>query len=125
MKIGVATDDQVNIASHFGRAQGFMIYVIDKGSVVSQEFRPNSFTAHSQRMESHGAGHHSHEPILAALRDCMAVIASGMGRRIYDDLCNAGIEAFITNETECEKAAQLYLQGKLINHPERGCDHNH
>ena len=46
-----------------------------------------------------------------------------MGRRIYDDLKQAGIEAFVTDETEVQKALDLYLNGALIDHPERGCSH--
>jgi predicted Fe-Mo cluster-binding NifX family protein len=46
-----------------------------------------------------------------------------MGRRIYDDLKGAGIEAFVTDETEVERAIELYLKGKLIDRPELGCNH--
>jgi predicted Fe-Mo cluster-binding NifX family protein len=125
MKIAVATDDQKTIASHFGRASGFMIYSTGNGEILSREFRPNLFTGHSLGLESQGNAHQSHGPILAALRDCTVVISHGMGRRIYNDLSQSGIEAFIIEENDCEQAARLYLDGKLVNHPELGCDHKH
>jgi predicted Fe-Mo cluster-binding NifX family protein len=48
-----------------------------------------------------------------------------MGRRIYDDLKGAGIAAFITDETEVQKAIDLYINGELTDRPERGCSHKH
>lgn len=125
MKIAVATDDRRNIASHFGRAGGFIIFTAHNGQILTEEFRPNLFTGHALGLKEHGSNHHSHAPILAALRDCAAVISHGMGRRIYNDLAEAGIEAVITEITDCEQAAALYLKGELVNHPELGCDHRH
>jgi predicted Fe-Mo cluster-binding NifX family protein len=125
MKIAVATDDKKTIASHFGRAEGFMIYLAQDGEILSGEFRPNLFTGHSLGLENQGTAHHSHGPILAALCDCTVVISHGMGQRIYNDLSESGIEALITDENDCEQAAQLYIAGKLVNRPELGCDHKH
>jgi predicted Fe-Mo cluster-binding NifX family protein len=48
-----------------------------------------------------------------------------MGRRIYDDLKQAGIEVYMTDQTDVEKALELYLSGELIDRPELGCDHKH
>ena len=46
-----------------------------------------------------------------------------MGRRIYEDLQNAGIETFIVDETETTAAIQKYLENVLQDNPEKGCDH--
>ena len=48
-----------------------------------------------------------------------------MGRRIYNDLKEIGIEVFVTEETNVEKALDLYLSGKLIDRSEIGCSHKH
>jgi hypothetical protein len=91
----------------------------------NREYRPNTFTGHARGLE--GAGHEidRHGPILSALSDCKVVISHGMGRRIYDDLKNAGIEVFVTDETDVLRAFDLYVQGKLTDHPERSCSHEH
>ncbi len=113
------------MASHFGQAMGFMIFHVENGKVISNEFRPNTFTGHALGLAETGNAHHHHGPILPALSDCQAVISHGMGRRIFDDLCNAGIDAIITDEENIERAIALYVEGKLINRPELGCQHHH
>jgi predicted Fe-Mo cluster-binding NifX family protein len=123
MKIAIASDDQQTIASHFGRTRGFLIYNIDQNKVINREYRINDFTGHARGMEGADHSMDRHSPILAALHGCQAVIARGMGRRIYDDLQSAGIEAFIVNEENADQALQLYLQNVLQDNPDKGCEH--
>jgi predicted Fe-Mo cluster-binding NifX family protein len=125
MKIAIVSDDQKTIADHFGRARGFLVYDVDAEQVKHREYRLNTFTGHARGLE--GAGHQAdrHGPILAALKDCAAVISHGMGQRIYHDLRQAGIEAVITDETDVEPALRLYLKGELKDRPELGCRHDH
>jgi predicted Fe-Mo cluster-binding NifX family protein len=127
MKIAIVSDDQKTIASHFGRALGFVIFESENSTIINREYRPNRFTMHVQHPgEEHGPEHHhSHGPIIEALRDCTVVISHGMGRRIYDDLKNNDKEVYITSETEVDKAAEMYLKGNLIDQPEMRCDHGH
>lgn len=123
MKIAIASDDQQTIASHFGRTRGFLIYNIDQNKVINREYRINDFTGHARGMEGADHSMDRHGPILSALQGCQAVIARGMGRRIYDDLQSAGIEAFIVNEENADQALQLYLQNALQDNPDMGCEH--
>jgi Uncharacterized conserved protein len=127
MKIAIASDDEKTISSHFGKTKGFCIFEVEGKEIKSQQYLPNTFTDHARGLE--GAGHkahdHDHTPILVALKDCKAVIAHGMGRRIRDDLTNIGIEVFVTEETDVKKALNLYLGGELIDKPETGCHHKH
>jgi predicted Fe-Mo cluster-binding NifX family protein len=123
MKIAVASDDERSIASHFGRTRGFLVFEIEDGEIKAKEYRLNTFTGHARGLE--GAGHalDRHGPILAALNDCTVVVSHGMGRRIYEDLKQAGIEVFIVEETKADKSVDLYLRGELADKPELGCDH--
>ncbi|MGB8656289.1 MAG: NifB/NifX family molybdenum-iron cluster-binding protein [Candidatus Zixiibacteriota bacterium] len=125
MKIAIASDDERTISSHFGQTRGFVVFDVEGKEVKNREYRPNTFTGHARGLE--GAGHEidRHGPIISALSDCKAVISHGMGRRIYDDLKRAGIEVFVTDETNVKTASELYLQGKLTDHPERSCSHEH
>jgi len=123
MKIAIASDDERTISSHFGQTRGFVIFEVEGKEVKNREYRPNTFTGHARGLE--GAGHEidRHSLILSALSDCKAVISHGMGRRIYDDLKGAGIEAFVVDETEVERAIELFLKNELIDRPELGCNH--
>ena len=123
MKIAIASDDERTISSHFGQTRGFVIFEVEGKKVKNREYRPNTFTGHARGLESAGHEIDRHGLILSALSDCKAVLSHGMGRRIYDDLKGAGIEAFVTDETEVQKALDLYLNGALIDRPERGCPH--
>lgn len=125
MKIAIVSDDEKTIADHFGRTRGFLVCDVDAGKVKHREYRLNTFTGHARGMEDADHGADRHGPILAALKDCAAVISHGMGRRIYDDLRQAGIESIITDETDAEQALQLYLKGDLKDRPELGCQHDH
>jgi predicted Fe-Mo cluster-binding NifX family protein len=125
MKIAIASDDERTISSHFGQTRGFVVFDVEGKEVKNREYRPNTFTGHARGLE--GAGHEidRHGPIISALSDCKAVISHGMGRRIYDDLKEAGIEVFITDEMDVQKAFDLFMTGELIDRPELGCSHRH
>lgn len=133
MKIGIVSDDGKTIAGHLGRARGFIIYDVEDGVVKQKSYLDNNFTAHAGqrhgeghagacRGEHHGE-HHGHGPVLQALAGCEAVISRGMGRRIYADLHAAGIAAFVVDETDADKALELYLKKALTDRPEKSCDH--
>lgn len=123
MKIAVATDDQQTISFHFGRTQGFVIYNLDDQNIVACEYRSNTFTGHARGLEHAGQGFDRHGPVLTALADCAVVISHGMGRRLYNDLRNAGIQSLITDETQIQTAVEAYVRGELQDQPERGCRH--
>ncbi|MDD4050490.1 MAG: NifB/NifX family molybdenum-iron cluster-binding protein [candidate division Zixibacteria bacterium] len=124
MKIAIASDDGKTIASHFGRCRGFVVCTIEDGSITGRDFRPNSSTHHMGL--HHGEDHavHSHGPIIAALTDCTAVITHGMGRRALDDLTRAGINVFVTEETDVDRAGGLFVEGKLVHRPDLSCGHH-
>lgn len=123
MRIAIASDDGKTIASHFGKTEGFVIYEVEDGRIKSRVYRGNTFTGHARGSESAGHEIDRHGPILAALRDCQTVVSGGMGMRIYNDLREAGIEVFVTDQSDIEKTLNLYLGGGLVDKPELGCDH--
>jgi len=125
MKIAIASDDGKTIASHLGRTKGFIIFESGGQDIGKSEYRLNTFTGHARGLE--GADHSldRHGPILAALSDCQVVISHGMGRRIYEDLKQANIDVYITDEIDAERAMELYSQGKLTDRPELSCHHPH
>ncbi|MCM8784975.1 MAG: NifB/NifX family molybdenum-iron cluster-binding protein [Candidatus Omnitrophica bacterium] len=123
MKIAIASDDGKTISSHFGRTKGFVIFEVEGKEIKGQKYLLNTFTGHARGLEDTGHEIDRHTPILNALKDCKAVISHGMGMRIYNDLKEAGIEVFVTEETDVKNAFDLYLSGGLIDKPEIGCPH--
>jgi predicted Fe-Mo cluster-binding NifX family protein len=128
MKIAVATEDGKIISEHFGRSPYFAVFEVENGAITHQSMRRNTFTRH---FRGHGEGHgqgehhhgggdaHGHDSLVEGLGDCRAVISHGMGRRAWEDLRAHGIEMIVTNETEVQKAVQMYLAGNLRDNVER------
>jgi predicted Fe-Mo cluster-binding NifX family protein len=122
MKIAIASDDGKTISPHFGKAEGFVIFEVHGQEVRSSGYRQNSFTGHALGIESHHR-EDRHKTIIEALRDCDVVISRGMGRRLYEDLKNAGINPLITDEDSVDKAIEMYMKGMLADNPEKSCKH--
>ena len=129
MKIAVPSDDSINLARHFGRSIGFLIFEIENNAIKASEYRRNTFTGHSKglHVENHNHGehghHHSHKGILDGLVDCEVVIAGGMGRRAYNDLTDAGKQVFVTQTMNAEEAVKTFLSNDLQHNDEICCEH--
>jgi predicted Fe-Mo cluster-binding NifX family protein len=128
MKIAIPTDDGIHINAHFGRSKAFKIIEIQDDKVIREETRTNDFTGHAlghHHDQDHGAHphdhQHSHSAILAALGDCTAVIANGMGQRLYDDLQQAQVQVFITKLNSISTAVEGFINNTLDNSGEACC----
>ncbi|MBC7194766.1 MAG: NifB/NifX family molybdenum-iron cluster-binding protein [Caldisericia bacterium] len=117
MKILMPSDDGRTISSHFGRTRGFLIFEVEGNEIKSREYLPNTFTGHARGMHERGIHHQydTHSAIIEALKDVKVVISHGMGRRLYDDLKNVGIDVYVTDETEVDEVIKLFLNGTLTN----------
>jgi len=109
MKIAVASDDQKTISEHFGRAIGFMVFEIEKDTILKQEYRENIGKSTG---ECHSC---NHDTMIKNIKDCDVVICYGMGQRIYDDLQRNNIQAIVTDERTVNEAVNQYLKHKLNN----------
>lgn len=130
MKIAVASDDEVNISQHFGRASHYVILTVEDGRVVGRETRAKAghqtFAAHEPPKlapgERHGYDAGSevrHESMAEAIRDCQVLIAGGMGWGAYESMGEQGIETIVTDVDSIDEAVELYLSVRLPNMPER------
>ncbi|MFH0875363.1 MAG: NifB/NifX family molybdenum-iron cluster-binding protein [archaeon] len=113
MKIAIASDDKKTISHHFGKALGFVVYDIQNGKAINNEYRQNIGKSNGE------CGSCNHSTMIENIKDCKTVICYGMGQRIYDDLQNAGVAAFVTDETNVENAVKKYLSHSLINRTEK------
>ena len=123
MKIAIPSNDQITISRHFGRAAGFMILDIEKNKVVHKEYKSNTFTGHAKGQHHEKEHNHSHHGIFNAIGGCQTVIAGGMGRRLYTDFEQKGMEVFVTSENDIEKALELFFSNALDNNSDNCCNH--
>jgi predicted Fe-Mo cluster-binding NifX family protein len=130
MKIAVITDDFKTISAHFGRAQHYQVFTVENGQIVGQESR--SKANHSQFIEQElhnhqpGEGHgsdpasqHRHATMMDPISDCQVLLARGMGMGAHDALRSRRIQPILTDIQEIEPAVKAYIDGQLVDHPER------
>lgn len=128
MRIAVPSDDGISIATHTGRAGGFIIFELENYQAVKLEYRSNQYTAHAKG-ECNGEKsdgphqHHSHLELLGALHDCQVMIAHGMGPRLVADLSRRGIEVVFCDHEVAEDAAGQFAAGELVSTGKSCCDH--
>jgi len=125
MRIGIPSEDQVNLGQHVGRCSGFVIVEIVDGAEVGREYRVNTFTHHAQREHSETKGPHHHAGVIAALGDCDMLVSGGMGRGLHADLNAAGIRACLTDRRTIADVIAAAIAGELVDMPERACQHEH
>ncbi|MGV8171519.1 MAG: NifB/NifX family molybdenum-iron cluster-binding protein [Candidatus Woesearchaeota archaeon] len=117
MNIAIASDDKNTISHHFGRAQGFSVFKVEKNKIINEEYRENIG-------KSDGKCHScNHTMMINNIKDCQIVISHGMGQRIYDDLINNGITPIVTEENFVREALDKFIKNNLKNRLDKL--HNH
>ncbi len=130
MKIACVSDDGKTISKHFGRAQYYVVLAIEDNQVVTRKTRDKLGHAHfshdhhepHQPGQQHGfdaSSQHRHGEMLETIRDCEVLIARGMGAGAYESMRQAGIRPFVTDVEDIDEAVHTYLDGRLVDHPER------
>ncbi len=128
MKIAVVTDDHLTISAHFGRATYYEIFSIEDGRIMKNEsiLKPShdqfANEPHDEPGYAHGEGPFArgrHARMLEPIRDCQVLLARGMGQGAHNNLLQAGIQPILTDIQGIEPAVKAYLEGLIIDHPER------
>lgn len=116
MKIAAVSEDGVTISQHFGRAPYYVVVTVEEGRVVGSENRPK--VGHR---DFAGAGtvdpgpDAKHRAMGAAIADCRALVAGGMGSGAFAAMEALGIEPVLTDEPDIATAALRYAAGELPN----------
>ena len=133
MKIAVVSDDGSKISQHFGRALHYVVITVENGNIVAREKREKLGHAHFAK-EHHGrevpaadgrghgfdaASQSKHERMASAITDCAVLLARGMGVGAFESLRQAGIRPIVTDMIEVDEAVRAYIEGRLVDHPER------
>ena len=133
MKIAVISEDGATISQHFGRAPYYVVFNIEDNKIIAREQRAKlghshfagesqSENAHHDPANGHGfdpASQARHTNMLEAISDCESLLAGGMGNGAYMSLKAANIKPIITDIQNIEEAIQAYIQGTIVDHPER------
>jgi predicted Fe-Mo cluster-binding NifX family protein len=109
MKIAIASDDEIHIADHFGRALGFVIFEIENDVILNKEYRKN-VGKHTGE-----CGSCDHDMMIDNIKDCNVVISYGMGRRIFADLSKNNLQAFVTDVDTVDEALKRFIKNELKN----------
>ena len=125
MRVAIPSDNQHTLGRHVGRCAGFVVVELHDGAELRRVYRPNTFTHHAlgEHDHDHGPGHHS--GILQALSDCEMLVSGGMGRRLHEDLNQAGIRACLTDCETVNDVVAASLADELVDLPDRACQHDH
>ncbi|MGQ9799802.1 MAG: NifB/NifX family molybdenum-iron cluster-binding protein [Ignavibacterium sp.] len=122
-KVAFATNDGVNIFSHFGRAKYFEVFEIEDKKVLSRERRDkpdfHSAAHHDHSHHNQQEHHQRHNIILSLVEDCDFVVAAGMGYGMYEFLVSKGKQPIISSVKSLDEALSLLLEEKLENHTEK------
>ncbi|MGK0466074.1 NifB/NifX family molybdenum-iron cluster-binding protein [Clostridium sp.] len=100
MRIAVASE-QSKVSGHFGYCEGFTIYEVEEGTIVS-----NSFTANP----GHKPGY---LPVFLNELNVNTIIAGGMGETAQNLFNENGIEVVVGAQGLSEDAVQKYISGEL------------
>lgn len=125
-KIAFVTEDERTISAHFGRAPKVVVVTVEDGRPVGREVRQKE--GHGQgHGHEHGSehGHHQrdHGSKFAPMQDCDVLIARGMGSPAMAHAQSMGMEVYLTQEKEIDRALAAYLAGTL-DHDERRLHHH-
>jgi predicted Fe-Mo cluster-binding NifX family protein len=129
MRIAIPSDDGITVASHTGRASGFVIFDLNEGQPRQVEYRTNRYTGHAlgqcneDEDHSHNHHHHSHDGLLGALHDCNIMLAHGMGPRLVNDLASRNIQVIFCDEIQAEDAVRKLASGGLNTRDRSNCCH--
>ena len=114
----IPTDDKESVASHFGRAIGYLKIKLEKGNIQKQFFT-NRFTHHHNK-HVHS---HSHKDLIDNFKDCDVVIAAGMGKKLYDEFKSANKQIFFSDKSLIDDILNDYLKGTLSDNHDHFCQH--
>ncbi len=124
MRVAVPSDNQINVASHFGRAKGLLFFTVIDDVVRPEGYVPNGKMEHTCECGTVTRSAR-HQGMLDALAGCDVVVARGMGPHLYDDLHACGIKVALTDVDDARAAVALFVAGLLPDQTEPGCDKTH
>jgi hypothetical protein len=110
MKIAIPTSDEINIAENLSNSIGYLVFTVQFGEIVAEEFRPISW---SDLLVDTGKS-------IPNIEDCSVLIqrANGHGERVP---AGSGKQVVITNESIITNIIVRYLNTSLVRESNLSC----
>lgn len=112
MRIAVASENK-NVSGHFGHCQGFEMYDVEEGKIVSQSFQPSP---------GHRPGY---LPVFLNEKGANTIIAGGMGETAQELFKENNIEVVVGAQGLCDDAVAKFLSGALKSTGSVCTEHQH
>lgn len=123
MRIAITSQNLKSITGHAGKCRRFWIYEIENGGIESKQLR---------ELPIEQSFHESDKSAPHPLDDIDVLVTAGMGPGLQQRLQQKGILAWITQETDPDRAALDLVKGTLRvrnsggEHDDHcGCHHSH
>lgn len=98
MKIAISTDDKLHVSNQFCQSKFYKIFLIEKGTIVKEEFRDN-----------YCPGKGSHSEVYNIIGDCNTIIATDFDAELNTFFKGRGCKVIRTNENIITKAVVNYV----------------
>ena len=112
MKIAIASDGK-NVSQHFGHCEGFTIYEVAEGKILSNEFTQNP---------GHKPGY---LPVFLKELNVDVIIAGGMGETAQQLFNERNIEVIVGTQGLCDDTINKYVKGDLKSTGSVCTEHEH
>jgi predicted Fe-Mo cluster-binding NifX family protein len=127
MKIAAITDDGKTISQHFGKANYYLVAIVENGQIVARELREKPAHSHLSNElheaetpgQPHGfspASQDRHVRMAQAISDCQALLCRGMGAGAYSSIQQQGIIPVVTDIVSIDEAVIAYANGQIVDH---------
>lgn len=126
MRVALASDDGLNITSHFGRAEYYVVVEIHGGEILSRRLVPkeNHYSLRSTKLAHRGdpdeaISEEQHRRMFDPVEDCDILVARGMGASAVRRVQELGLKPILTDLATVDEVLKAYLEGALQHCPER------
>jgi predicted Fe-Mo cluster-binding NifX family protein len=130
MKIAAITDDGKTISQHFGRAQYYLVVMVEDGQIINRELREKlghvNFANEPHDPETPGQPHgfspasqDRHARMAQNINDCEVLLCRGMGMGAYESMKTYGIRPIVTDIVAIDDAVKAYIDGSIVDRIDR------
>lgn len=123
MKIAAATNDGSTIAADFADAAYYAVLTVEAGLIVARELRekrPRGWYRVAGHVEHHGPADaapevvHRHDMLADPIRDCDAILVSGISPQDHSHLEAIGIWPVVVEPGAIDAAVQAFVAGTVV-----------
>lgn len=112
MKIAIASEGKF-VSGHFGHCEGFTIYEVGEGKILSKSFTQNP---------GHRPGY---LPVFLKELNVNIIISGGMGETAQQLFNENGMAVIVGAQGECDKAVNRFIDGDLVSSGSVCKEHEH